>query len=87
MLQAVGGFRMCTSLSTLIVFVGIPGQIRVMASSGAEGGVVMIQTLGAICMGILTSGFLLTCSEQCAEILVMFLEYKAEIHIGRFANG
>ena len=73
--------------STLMNVVAFPGQIRVIVFAGAESGVVRIQTFGAICDGMLTSEVFHICSKHCAEIHARFLVYKAEVHVGRFANG
>ena len=73
--------------STLMNFVGMPGQIRVMVLSDAEGGVVRIQTFHAICDNMLTYEVFLTCNKHCEEILARFFAYKAEAHVGGFASG
>ena len=67
--------------------VAFPRQIRVIELAGAESGMVRIQIFGAVCDGMLTSKVFLTCSEHLAEVLVRFLVYKAEVHVGGFANG
>ena len=53
----------------------------------AEGAVVKIQTFGASCEGMLTSEVFLICYEHLAEILAVFLMYKAVMQDGRFASG
>ena len=67
--------------------VAFPGQIRVIVLASAENGVVRIQIFGASCDGMLTSKVVLTCSKHHAEMLARFLVYKAEVHVGGFANG
>ena len=78
---------MWTCFSTLMNVVTFLGQIRVIVFPGAESGVVRIQTFGAICDSMLTSEVFLTCSKCHAGMLARFLVYKAEVHIGGFANG
>ena len=78
---------MWMGFSTLMNVVAFPGQIRVIVFAGEESGVVGIQTFGAICDGIVTSEVFLTCSKHHAEMLARFLVYKAEVHVGGFANG
>ena len=73
--------------STLTNIVAFPGQIRGIVIVGAESGKVRIQTFGAICDGMVTFNVFLTCNEHHAEMLARFLVYKAEVHIGGFANG
>ena len=58
-----------------------------MAVVTAEGAVVNIHTLGAICEGILTLQVFLIFSEHWAEMLAAFLVYKAVIQDGRFASS
>ena len=72
---------------TLINFIVSPGQMGVIVVVNAEGAVVNIQTFGAICEGILISRVFLICNEHLAEILAVFLAYKAVIHDGGFASG
>ena len=73
--------------STLMNVVAFPGQIRVIVFASAESSMVRIQTFGAICNGMLISEVFLICNKHCAEMLDRFLVYKAEAHIGGFANG
>ena len=61
--------------------------MRVIAVVAAEGAVVKIQTLGTSCEGILTSEVFLICKEHLAEILAVFLAYKAVIQDSWFASG
>ena len=58
-----------------------------MVAVAAGGTVVNIQTLGASCEGILTSEDFLICREHLAEMLVVFLTYKAVMQDGGFASG
>ena len=46
-------------------------------AAAAEASVVNIQTLGASCEGILTSEDFLICKEHLAEMLAVFLTYRA----------
>ena len=78
---------MWMEFSTLMNIVAFPGQIRVIVLASAESGLVRIQTFGAICDGMLTFEVFLTCNEHHAEMLARFLAYKAEVHVGGFANG
>ena len=64
-----------------------PRHIRVIVVVAAEGAVVKIHTFGASCEGILTSEVFLICKEHLAEILAVFLAYKAVIQDGGFASG
>ena len=64
-----------------------PRQMRVILVVTAEGAVAKIQTLGACYEGILTSEVFLICKEHLAEILAVFLAYKAVIQNGGFASG
>ena len=58
-----------------------------MAVVTAEGAVVTIHTLGAICEGILTLWVFLIFSEHQTELLTAFLVYNALIQVGKFASG
>ena len=58
-----------------------------MVLSGAEGGVVIIQTFGAICNGMLMSKALPIFEEHLVEILATFFLHRAEMHVGGFASG
>ena len=53
----------------------------------AEGAVVNIHMLVAICEGILTLLVFLICSDHQAEMLAAFLVYNAKIQVGRYASG
>ena len=86
-LQAVCTVDMWMGFSTLMNVVAFPGQIRVIVFASAESAVVRIQIFGAIYNGMLTSEVFLTCSEHHADMLARFLLYKAEVHVGGFANG
>ena len=63
------------------------GQMRVIVVVTVEDAVVKIQTFGGSCEGILTSEPFLICNEYLAEILAVFLAYKALIQYGGFASG
>ena len=45
------------------------------------------ETLGVIDVGMLTLLAFLICSEHLYLILALSLVYKADIHVGGFANG
>ena len=51
--------------------------MSVILATVAEGAVVNIQTLGVSCEGILTSKDFLICKEHLAEMLAVFLTYRA----------
>ena len=78
---------MWMGFSTLMNVVAFLGQMRVTVLAGAKIGMVRVQTFGAICDGMLTSKVFLICNEHHAEMLTTFLAYKAELHVGGFANG
>ena len=61
-----------------------PGQM--IADSTAVVGEV-IQTFGAIDVGMFTLLAFLICSEHLFWMLALSLEYKADIHLGGFAGG
>ena len=67
--------------------VAFPGHMRVILLVNSEGAIVRIQTLGVSCEGILTSEVFLICNEHLAEILAVFLAYKAVIQHGGFASS
>ena len=64
-----------------------PWHMRVILVVTAEGAVVKIQTLGVSIEGKLTSEVFLICKEHLAEILAVFLAYKAVIQDIGFASG
>ena len=64
-----------------------PRQMSVIPDSTAAGGDVIIQTLRAIDVGMLTLLAFLICSEHLFLILTLSLVYKADIHNGGFWNG
>ena len=61
--------------------------MSVIVAAAVEGAVVNIQTLGASCEGILTSEDFLICKEHLAEMLAVFLTYRAVMQDGGFASG
>ena len=71
----------------VINFIVSPGQMSVMVVVTAEGAVVNIHMLAAICQGILTLWVFLICSEHQAEMLAAFLVYNAAIQVGGFASS
>ena len=72
---------------TLMNCVVSPRHLRVIVLVADEGVVVRIQTLVASCEGILTSEGFLICEEHLADILAVFLVYKAVIQYGGFGSG
>ena len=87
-LQAVGRHSMWMGLFTSINCVVSPRHMSVIvAAAAAEGAVVNIQTLGASCQGILTFEDFLICKEHLAEILAVFLTYRAVMQDSGFASG
>ena len=61
--------------------------MSVIVAAAVEGAVVNIQILGASCEGILTSEDFLICKEHWAEMLAVFLTYRAVIQDSGFASG
>ena len=61
--------------------------MRVIVAAAAEGATVKIQTVGASWEGMLTFEDFLICKEHQAEILAVFLAYKAVMQDGGFASG
>ena len=61
--------------------------MSVMVVVTAEGAVVNIHILGAICEGILTLWVFLIFSDHWAEMLAVFLVYNAVIQVGGFASS
>ena len=64
-----------------------PGHMRVILVVTTEGAVVRIQMFGISCEAILTPEVFLICIEHLAEVLAVFLAYKAVIQDGGFASG
>ena len=64
-----------------------PGQMSVIPDGTAVVGKVIIQTLGAIDVGMLTLLTFLICSEHLFWILAFSLVYKADMQVGGLANG
>ena len=60
--------------------------MRVIVVVAAKAAVVKIQILGATCEAILTSEIFLICKDHLAEMLAVFLAYKAVIEDGWFAS-
>ena len=61
--------------------------MRVVVEVTADGAVINIQMFGAICEGMLVSDPCLICSEHVAEMLAVFLAYKAVMQVGGFTRG
>ena len=61
--------------------------MSIIVAVAADGAVVNIQTLGPSCEGILTSQDFLICKEHLAEMLAVFLTYRAVMQEGGFASG
>ena len=81
-LQAGDSHKMWMGLFTVRNFVVSHGQMRLIAVVTAEGAVVNIHTLGAICEGILMFWVSLIWSKHLVEMLAAFLVYKAVIQDG-----
>ena len=75
---------MCTGLCTVTVSVAFSGHINVMVLSGAESGVLRIQTSGDISVGGLHPKFF---NEHCKVISTGPLAYRAVTHDDGFAKG
>ena len=86
-MQAVGRGNTWMGFLTLMDCVVSPRHMRVIVVVAAEVAVVRIQTFGASCEGILTSEVFLIYKEHLAEILAVFMEYKAVIQDDGFASG
>ena len=86
-LQAVGSFRMYISFCIKIVSMGFPGHINVKVFTGAEAGVVRIQTSGDIWVDRVVAEALHICNEHFDAISAVLFVYSAAMHDGGFANG
>ena len=64
-----------------------PGQMSVIPDGTAAVGEVIIQTLGAIDVGMLTLLHFLICSEHLFLMLALSLAYKADIPVGGLVTG
>ena len=64
-----------------------PGQMSVIPDGIAVIGEVIIQTLGAIDVGMLTLLAFLICSEHLFWILSLSLVYKADMQVDGLASG
>ena len=71
----------------MMVSMAFSGHINVMLLAGAAGGVVRIQTSGAIWIGKFVSDAFQICSEHFEVISMLLFAYKTAIHDGGFANG
>ena len=78
---------MWIGLFIIIDFVVSPGQMSVTAVVIAEVGVGSIYMLGASWVGILMSWVFFICNEHLAEMLHVFLVYRAVMQDGGFASG
>ena len=83
----MGRCSMWMGLFTSINCVVSPGHMSVMVAVAPESAVVNIQTLGVSCESILTSEDFLICWEHLAEILAVFLTYRAVMQDGGFTRG
>ena len=63
------------------------GQMSIIPVDTAAGAEVNIQTFGVMDVGMLTLFAFPICSEHLFSVLALSLAYKADIHIGGFANG
>ena len=78
---------MCSGCLIGIVSIGLSGHIRLMVSVGAEAGVVIIHTLGVICVGRGVAVALHSCRDHFDFMLAVPLVYRAAMHVGGFAKG
>ena len=83
-LQAGGSHKMWIDFFIVKDLNVSPGQMCVTVVVIAEDGVVNIQMLGASWDGILPSWVFLICNEHLAEMLCVFLVYRAVMQDGRF---
>ena len=74
-------------LFTAVNCVVSPGHMSVIVTVAAEGAVVYMQILGVSCEGILTPTYFLICKEHLAEMLAVFLTYRAVMQDDGFARG
>ena len=86
-LQAVGSHNMWMGFFTSINCVVSPEHMSVIVAVAAEGAVINIQTFGASYEGILTSEDFLIWKEHLAEMLAVFLTYRAVMQDGGFASS
>ena len=78
---------MCIGFCREIVSIDFSGQINVMVFAGAAGGVVRIQTSGAIWVGKLVSDAFHICMEHFKAISFMLFAYRAVVHDGGLESG
>ena len=64
-----------------------PGQMGMTLAGAAAGEEVIIQTFGAMGLGILTLLAFLTCREYLFWILFLTLAYRDDKHVGGMAGG
>ena len=83
----MGRCNIWMSFHTSMNCVVSPGHMRVIVAAAAEGAIVNIQTFGASLEGMLTSEDFLICKEHLAEILAIFLAYKAVMQDSGFASS
>ena len=86
-LQAIGSLSICIGFCKTIVSIAFSGQINVIVLAGAAGGVVRIQTSGAIWAGKLVSNAFSICREHFKVISVVLFAYKAAMHDGGLESG
>ena len=78
---------MCIGCQIGIVSMGFSGHINVMVLIGAVAGVVSIQTSSVIWAGRLVVVVLHICKEYLEPMPVLFLAYRAAMHVGGLASS
>ena len=71
----------------IMVSMAFSGHISMMVLSGAESGVMRIQTSGDIWVGKFTSDAFLICNKHFEVISTVLLAYRAMTQDGGFAKG
>ena len=77
----------CRGVCGLIVLGASPEQMRVIPPGSTAGEEVIIQTFGAMDVGVLMLLVFLICRENLFWILSLSLAYSADKHVGGLASG
>ena len=77
----------CMGVCSVIVLGVSPGQMSVILAGTAVVDEVIIQTFGAMDVGMLTLLAFLICREHLFWILSLSLAYRADTHVGGLASG